>query len=150
LHVQAQQSPTYLQVDPVERYVLVVPPASDQTKLQSAAGVYTVPGGVNVRDVVYLTGANTADVASNASEATGPAVAVVSSKPTGVTATLVYAGELGGFVGLTPGAVMYLGTAGAIIPVGSLPVAVGAVVQQVGAAIDANTMLFDFKQGITL
>ncbi len=92
-----------------------------------------------VGDVVYVTGSFTADQADNTSIATAPSIGVVIAKPLATTATITYFGEASVFAGLTPGAIYYVGTLGAITT--SPPVTAGNVVQRVGVAADANTLI---------
>lgn len=108
--------------------------------IQSAPGAWAVPGTVAVGDVVYVTGAFAADVADRSAQATMPAIGVVIAKPLATTATLLYYGEAAVFAGLTVGIEYYVGTAGAIeAPSAAAP---GEVVQRVGVAISATTLLF--------
>ena len=104
--------------------------------------VYTVPVAVNVGNVVYLTGANAVDDGDNTSTSTVPVMGLVISKPTTTTAILLYFGETpsGVLSGLTPAAIYFLGTAGLITA--TPPTAVGSVIQKIGEAIDADTLLF--------
>lgn len=113
----------------------------------SAPGAYTVPAGVAVGDVVYVTGANAADQADNAAIGTARSVpGVVVAKPTPVTATVCYAGEAAVYAGLTPGTTYYLGTTGAITTVA--PVASGTVARRVGVAKNANTLVVTLGEPI--
>lgn len=107
----------------------------------SNPGAWTVPGTVSVGDVVYGTGAFTADQADNTSTATAPALGVVIAKPLATTATVQYLGETAAFAGLTPGAMYYLGTSGGITTVA--PNTPGNVVQRLGIAADANTLILN-------
>jgi hypothetical protein len=119
-----------------------VPQASSAGKqVVSDPGAWTVPNTVSVGDLVYGTGAFTADAADNTSVATAPAIGVVIAKPLATTATVAYLGEVGAFAGLTPGAIYYLGTAGAVTT--TPPASVGNVVQRVGVAADATTMVLN-------
>lgn len=110
-------------------------------QITSAVGAYTVPAGVAVGDLVYVTGAFAADRADNTSLGTTPAVGVVIVKPTGTTATVAYVGEVAVFAGLTPGAVYYLGLLGALTT--TAPGTPGNVVQRVGVAADGTTLLLN-------
>jgi hypothetical protein len=111
------------------------------SQVTSGVGAYTVPVGVSVLDVVYITGAFAADRADNTSLGTTPGIGVVIAKPLATTATVAYFGEVAGFVGLTPGAVYFLGTLGAIVTVA--PGAPGNVIQRVGVAISGTTLLLN-------
>jgi hypothetical protein len=119
-------------------------------QIASAAGQYTVPGAVNVGDLVYATGVNTADVADNGAEATTPAIGIVIAKPLATTATLAYLGEVTGLAGMTPGAIQYLGSSGGLVEAGSLPSTPGSVIQQVGVALTATKLLLDPQNSVTL
>ena len=111
------------------------------TTLQSSAGAYTVPIAVSVTDVVYGTGILAADRADNSALATSRVVGVVVAKPTTTTATIAYEGEVGGFVGLTPAATYFLGTAGGITA--TPPSTVGLYLRRLGVALNSSTLLFD-------
>lgn len=126
------------------------PPGSGSEKVQSVTGAFTVAASVDVGDLVYLTGDYSGDRASYTATTTAPAVGVVQDKPTGTTATLVFSGLLDGFSGLTPGDELFLGITGGIITSSSLPTSPGNVVQRVGVAVDATTILFSFAQPVEL
>ena len=64
--------------------------------LRSNVGEFTVPFSVQVGRLVYTTGANTVDHADYSTETKIPAVAIVRDKPTATTATLTFAGRVGG------------------------------------------------------
>lgn len=104
--------------------------------------VFTVPTTVSVRDMLYITGALTADRADNSAAATGPVAGVVITKPTSTTAEVQFSGIISGYAGLTAGAVQFLGTTGGIIET-SLPTTPGNVIQKIGIAVDTTTLLFD-------
>lgn len=112
------------------------------SRLESAAGAWSVPGAVAIGDVVYATGSFAADVADRSSALTMPAIGVVIAKPTAVTATLLYYGESPAIFGglLTPGVEYYVGLAGAIeAPSAAMA---GEIVQRVGVAATTSTLLF--------
>lgn len=111
--------------------------------------IFTVPSAVAVRDLVYVTGASTADRADNGAASTNPAKGVVVAKPTTTSAEVVFYGVVGGYAGLTSGALQFLGTTGGIIE-SSLPTTPGEVIQKVGLAINTTTLLFDPDQRIVL
>ncbi len=120
-------------------------PVAPASSVESAAGAWTVPMAAAVGDLVYVTGAFTADEADASSVATSPAIGVIIAKPTPVTATLSYFGETAVFGGLTVGADYFLDTvAGGITT--TAPSTPGEVVQRVGVAINATTLLFDPEQ----
>lgn len=97
-------------------------------------------------DAVRISAADTLAKAQASGIATAPAVGFVLSKPTASTAILQNTGELGGFVGLTPGALYYLdqSVAGGItLTPPALPADLGSgkIVQRVGRARNATTLL---------
>lgn len=111
----------------------------------SPLGTYTVPGTVAVGDTVYVTGASTADKASNAAFATaGGAVGIVVQKPTGTTAVVALAGEVSTLSGLTAGLTYFLGTAGAVTA--TPPTSAGQVVRRIGVAKSATTLSLDIGE----
>lgn len=118
-----------------------VPQPQGGSAIVSPAGAWTVDAGVAVGELVYVSGAFTADEADNTSLATGPAIGVVVAKPSAVTATIGYRGQISVFGGLVPGAIYYLGTAGGLTT--SAPATVGNVIQRIGVAADATTMILD-------
>lgn len=113
------------------------------------SSVFTVPGGVNVGDFVYITGSFAADVADNTDPAKN-AVGIVDEKPSGTTALVSTVGEQSGLSGMTPGADQFLGASGARIESGALPIAPGSVVQLLGQAVSASTILMGLRQGYVL
>lgn len=117
------------------------PAAAAGSVIVSASGQFTVPAGVAVGDVVYITGSLAADQADNTSVATAPAVGIVVAKPLATTATVAYLGEVAGFVGLTAGAVYYLGTLGGMTT--TPPNVGGNVIQRIGVAISATALLLN-------
>jgi hypothetical protein len=141
--IQTASTKVVLQLEQ-QKVVLSAPIPVSTTPMSNqvlASTIFTVPVATAVGDLVYLTGANTADRADNTSLTTAPARAVITSKPTTTTAVLMLLGELGGFSGMTPGAQQFLGTTGGLIESVSGLVA-GNVVQNIGEAINATTLLF--------
>lgn len=116
-------------------------------KLRSNTGEFTVPASVNVRDLVYVTGALAADQADANDIARGPVYAIVLDKPTSTTATLALGGKIPGFTGLTPGAALFVGTGGAVV---SPPLSATGYAQRVGVAISSTTIVFTPSQSIHL
>lgn len=106
------------------------------------AEVLTVPGTVNINDLVYSTGDYTADKADNGSTTTTPAIGIVVAKPTGTTAKVKFYGVFTGFSGMTPGAEQFLGAAGALVEPGSLPSTPGSIIQRIGVALSAAVLIF--------
>lgn len=118
--------------------------AARVTVLESTPGaaqqVYTVGAGVAVRQLLYLSGSGAADLADASDPAKMPAIGFVASKPTATTAVLSDEDELGGFVGLTPGAAYYAdpATPGGITA--TQPTTPGQVAQAVGEAKTATVL----------
>lgn len=73
----------------------------------SGQQLYTVAMGVTTLQLLYHSGSGTAALADASDPAKMPAIGFVASKPSATTAVLADEDELGGFVGLTPGAVYY-------------------------------------------
>ena len=106
----------------------------------------TCLAGVAVTQIVYLTGAPGPAVAVALAVHPGgayPAIGFIGSKSAPTVCLVQTDGELTGFVGLVPGAVYYLSptVVGAITNIP--PVAGGQVVQKVGQAKDATTLLIN-------
>lgn len=108
--------------------------------------VYNCPPGVAVLDFVYISGANTVDRANATSIATAPAIGIVLAKPTGITAQVMLgSGEITGFVGLVPGSLYFLDTVDGSISIAA-PAAAGNIVQRLGRAINATTLVVQMTQ----
>jgi len=117
--------------------------------LASAVGTWNVPSGVAVGNVVYSTGPDSGDVATNTLISTVRGiVGIVTAKPTLTTATVAYAGELGFFVGLIPAATYYLGTLGSITT--TPPAVPGAVVRRIGTAKNSTTLIMNLGEPVEL
>ena len=104
-------------------------------------GLYTTANGaVAAGHAVKISAADTAAKAQ-ASAAGNAAIGVVKSLLSPTSAEVCYAGEVAGFVGLVPGSTYYLdpATAGAITTVA--PTAAGQIVQKIGTAKDATTLV---------
>jgi len=106
----------------------------------AAQQVYTVSAGVTVPQLLYRSGTGAAALADASNPAKMPAIGFVASKPTATTAVLADEDELGGFVGLTPGAAYYAdpATPGGITA--TQPTTPGQVAQAVGEAKTATVM----------
>jgi len=108
--------------------------------------------GASVGQIVYLTGAAgpavDAALAAHPSS-TYPAIGFISLKMSPTTCTVQTDGELAVFAGLTPGAIYYVDpvTPGAITS--TPPSASGHVVQKVGQAKDATTILINLDTDFT-
>jgi hypothetical protein len=150
-HAQAEQiGLEVLMVESQRRYVALPPAVNDATQIRCFAGAFTVPAGVAVGDLVYSTGNYTADKADNVSGSTAPAIGMVIAKPTATTATVAYAGEIPGFVGLTAGTQYFLGTSGAMVVGAGVPTAPLSISQEIGTALNGTTLLLAIKQHIVL
>ena len=122
-------------------------PASGQTTglpsrkgVLPVQGIYTVPSGVLLYDVVRATGASTADKADASDETKVPGIGIVVQKPDATTAVVQYVGEVKGLSSLVPGAVYFLSEiAGQITAIA--PTASGAVAQRIGIAKDSTTLM---------
>lgn len=120
------------------------------TTVVSTIGQYTVLAGVAVGEILYISGADAASVASNAAIGTMPAAGVVVAKPTPTTATMILLGRVTGLAGMTPGARQYVGVSGARVEAGALPTTPGSVIQQIGVAESATAMIFEPQQIVVL
>ena len=105
-------------------------------------GIYNHPGTVAVGDAVYLSAPDTVDLADANDIAKQPLVGVVSSV-VGLSCEVMYNGELGGFVGLSPGAVYYLSEAGTTgnTLTDVAPTLPPSIVQTVGYARSATVLV---------
>jgi uncharacterized cupin superfamily protein len=130
---------------------------SSQTWVQTAALAYglaadtfTCPATVLVRDVVYLSAADTVDKADANVVAQMPAIGVVLAKPTATSATVVFAGPVTGFAGLTPQLDVYVDkvTPGGLTQ--TAPSASGDRVQKVGFARNATTIIVMVDRDFTV
>jgi hypothetical protein len=109
-----------------------------------SANVYTCPSGAAINQLVYINGADSVDLADNTSAGSAfPAIGFIAAKPTSTTCIVTWVGELGGFTGLVPGTVYFLGNSGAYTTAGSLPSP--AVNQRVGVARNTTTMYLGFS-----
>lgn len=106
----------------------------------TAQQIYTVAMGVTTLQLLYRSGSGTAALADASDPAKMPAIGFVASKPSATTAVLADEDELGGFVGLTPGAVYYAdpATPGGITA--TQPVTAGQVAQPIGEAKSATVL----------
>ena len=102
---------------------------------------YNCPSTVSVNDAVYSNGSNSVDRAKADSISTMPALGFVLSKPTSTTAVIQYYGEIGGFIGLTPGVTYYVSDSVIGGITSTVPVAIGSTVQKVGFAKNSTTMV---------
>ena len=113
------------------------------------SSVLACPAGVGLNEAVAITSADTVDQADASNASARPAVGIVVSKPTSTSCIVRYAGELTGFVGLTPGATYYLDTSpGAITS--TPPSNPGDIRQVVGTALDSTTLIVDIERDVVL
>lgn len=124
--------------------------SSSARNITSDSGEFAVDAGVNPNELVYASGSLAAAVADNASLATAPAIGLVLDKPTTTTATILFAGKISTFSGLTVGADYFIGTSGSIITAGSLPTASGSVIQKIGVAVSSTTLLLNIQLPVVL
>lgn len=106
----------------------------------AAQQIYTCPMGATVLQLVYVSGSGTVDLADASDVSKMKDVQFIASKSAATTCTVVDRGELGGFVGLTPGAQYYADPA---VPGGittTEPDPLTQVVQPVGTAKSATVL----------
>jgi hypothetical protein len=118
--------------------------------LRSPDDAYSVPDLSPVGTLVYFSGTNEVRAADNSDISTAPCKGIILAKGAVAVATVLYAGEMDGFSGLTPGQDVFLGTSGALIQSGSLPSAPGSIIQKVGSATSPTKILFFPNQVIIL
>lgn len=115
--------------------------ATTSAAIQSGVGAWTVPVGAAVGSAISCSAAFTGVLAQNNSTAAlAEVVGIVAAKPTVTTATIVYAGEVSGLTGLTPGAHYHLDTGGALVTPGPA-IAAGVYSTYVGQALSTTTLL---------
>lgn len=119
--------------------------------------VATYEAGVLLNDPVYITATGTVDRADASSVATMPARGVVSSMddPAPGQCVVTVQGPVSTFAGLTPGADYVMSTTpGLILPEGSgdaaFPTDPDEVLQPIGQALNATTLLVDCEEEIVL
>ena len=106
-------------------------------------GDYTnLPGAVALRDVVYISGADTVALADADDPAKVPAIGVVVAIIDPTNCRVQLQGEVGGFGGLVPNTDYYLDTAAGGITAAP-PIAPGSIVQKIGRARDATTLVVE-------
>lgn len=110
---------------------------------------YSCPGGTTVRQLVAIAGANTVALADASDAAARPAFAFVAAVNGSGRCDVQYAGELGGFSGLTPGTYYRISTTPGAVST-SPPAGSGVEDQIVGLALDTTTMLVSVDQTVFL
>ena len=123
------------------------PPASTSFLEQD----YPADPSVLVRDAVYMQASGLVNRANANSMTTAPVLGFVSAIPAPGFATVRYAGQLGGFVGLVAGSVYYLGTPDGMITANAASIDFqGFVVQRVGVAASAGVLTLNVTANLTL
>jgi hypothetical protein len=112
-------------------------------------GPFACSSGLSPNEAVRLSTADTIDLAQADVVSERPTIGFVLTKPTATLAYVLTAGEMGGFVGLVPGATYYLSeTPGQITDVA--PMAQGSIVQEVGWASNATTLVIGIVRDFVL
>lgn len=104
--------------------------------------IYSCPGGVAVRQLVYQSGDSAADLADASNPSKMRAIGVVASKPDGTHCVIQTAGELGGFTGRTPKAKQYADPASPGGITETMPDPLVNQIQEVGYAKSASIIVF--------
>jgi len=102
---------------------------------------YACGVGINVGDAVYITAADTIDLADASDPAKRPMIGLVVLKPTPITAVVRYLGEVGGFAALTPNGRYWLSDSVPGALTATRPTAVGSDAQLVAVARNATTLV---------
>jgi hypothetical protein len=105
-----------------------------------AEGIFNANSNVGLLDLVYLSGANTVDLATSNNPSLEPIVGFVSAVNLNNIVTVRYNGEISGFSGLQTGQKYYLGIAPGTIDVNP-PTDNGQVLQKVGFAKNSTTLI---------
>jgi hypothetical protein len=130
--------------------------ASDQAPVSSGGGgfsnvvgLYATSGPVSVRDVVYEVPAGGAVAQCAGTTSTAPAIGVVLALPIAGQALVQFIGEMGGFVGLIPGAAYFvsLTTLGGLQTPGPDSSNLGRISQQIGVAKSSTVLLIELQEG---
>jgi hypothetical protein len=127
----------------------ITPPSGGSSTSVDSVTVFTCPVGAAVGDAVALSAADTVILADADNASARPAIGIVASKPTPTTCVLRYAGELGGFTGLTPGATYYLSTTPGAIQTPT-PTGAGVLSQVIGDARNTTTLVIDIERNALL
>jgi len=109
----------------------------------SVEGIFTSAPGVNLLDTVYLSAPATVDKALAISDATQPVLGIVSGTPAPGLVSVCFAGEIGGFTGMTWGADYFLSTTtpGGITTAYPAPGSTGQVLHKIGIAKNSTTLV---------
>jgi hypothetical protein len=121
--------------------ITMMPPGLN-VDAQSLPATEAIAAGslVNVWLSASTPSARNADNTSTGKPAVGFAAAAIASAATG---TITFAGIISGLSGLTPGAMYFLGAAGAVVLGTGLPTASGTIIQQIGYALSTTTLQFN-------
>lgn len=129
------------------------PPAlgpGDIDSYGTISSTYNAPAGVQIGQLVYITSAgDTVALADCGSMGAHAAIGYIVENPTSTSVVIQYDGELGGFTGLVPGALYYLSTTPGAFSI-TAPVLSNFIVQNVGIAKDATTMIIKIDTNYTL
>lgn len=103
-------------------------------------GVFSCPPSITDGYAVFLTLPDIISLADANDPANRPAIGIVLNKPNATTAEVQFYGEMDGFTGLGPGVTYFLSeTPGQITEIA--PVTPGSIVQKIGVAKNANTLV---------
>jgi hypothetical protein len=108
----------------------------------SDPGAYSVPPGSIIGSLVRASGNFSCLLADYTGQATMPCMGMIIAKPTPVTATIGYNGELTGLVGLVAGTAFYCGV-GVMTSTPPTNAQSGYIAQPVAIAINASTVMFN-------
>ena len=114
--------------------------STSATALLSATS-YVCPSGAIVGDFVYLSSADTVGLALADSASTMPAHGVIASKSDSTHCMVQYGGDLGGYTGLAADTAYYVSDTLAGKPTTVAPTDDGHVLQVVGKARNADTLV---------
>lgn len=119
-----------------------IPPTPVQVPIPTTGyGIYSCPATVAINDIVYISNINTVDKADATSSATA-AWGIVLSKPSTYSAIVLFASaQVSGFVGLVPLDQYYLDITPGGITNDVSGFSPGNIVQAIGQAVDATTLL---------
>lgn len=115
----------------------------DVLQAPSVVRIFTTDAGTVSGDLVTINGSNTVTAITSNSSATIPhgIFGVVISKPTSLTAEILFLGGLNGYSGLTIGSAVFISLTGT--PTHAVPAT--GMIQQIGFAISATEIFFNFK-----
>lgn len=100
--------------------------------------VFNCTATEQIGDAIFVFGADSVRQANASNMSTMKVVGIISEKLTTTTVRIILSGEVTGFTGLTPGATYYASTTP-----GQLSTIPSLIEQEVGVAIDANTLFLN-------